>query len=318
MKILVIRFSSIGDIVLTSPVLRCIKTQLNNAEIHYLTKQHFVGLVENNPHVDKVWGLQSDFKSLVNELKKQRFDYVIDLHNNLRSKRIKLHLSASSAAINKLNIKKWLLVQLKKDVMPPVHIVDRYIATASKLGIKNDDHGLDFYIPSNTVLPDNLPSSFVCYAIGGQHATKKLPTNKIVELCDSIPKEIVIIGGKDDVEAGAEIEGACKRVTNLVGQLTINQSARVMEQADVVISHDTGMMHIAAALGKKILSIWGNTVPQFGMYPYRPHPDSKIFEISGLDCRPCSKIGYDACPKRHFNCMNQQPLTDIASHCQPQ
>ena len=312
MKILVVRFSSIGDIVLTTPVLRCLHDQVPGAEIHYLTKQSFVGLLEHNPNVHKVWGLQSSFKELMQQLKTEQFDFIVDLHNNLRSKRVSFALRVPYKRVDKLNWAKWKLVKLKMGVMPDVHIVDRYLAVAKRFNIINDGKGLDYFIPSETVKPNNLPYRFVCYAIGGQHATKKLPVEKIIELAQMIEGDLVLIGGKEDMEVGRHVSARCSNVIDLCGALSINQSALVMQHANTVITHDTGMMHIASALKKKVVSIWGNTIPEFGMYPYKPESSSQQFEVEDLGCRPCSKIGFDVCPKGHFNCMNQQNLSEIA------
>ncbi|MFT5512532.1 MAG: ADP-heptose:LPS heptosyltransferase, partial [Bacteroidia bacterium] len=308
MKILIVRFSSIGDIILTTPVIRCLKKQVKNAEIHYLTKASFAGLLEHNPNIDKVWGLNDNFKELLVALKKEKFEYVIDLHNNMRTKRVTLNLGVNKSRLNKLNWGKWWLVQTKKDILPDIHIVDRYLAVARHFNIKNDDQGLDFFLPEETKIDVKLPANFVCYAIGGQHATKKMPKSKIVELCASMDKDMVLIGGKEDAAIGKEIGRQSQNVINLCGALSINQSALVIKKSTIVISHDTGMMHIAAALKKKVVSIWGNTVPKFGMYPYKPGDGSALFEVPELSCRPCSKIGYNACPKGHFDCMNKQDI----------
>lgn len=313
MKILIVRFSSIGDIVLTTPVIRCLKMQHPGVEIHYLTKKSFRGLLEHNPYITTIWDLQSDFKGLMNKLSFEQFDFIIDLHNNLRTKRVSLALHVPVKRVNKLNLRKWLLVKFKLNRLPDVHIVDRYLEVASKFNLTNDQKGLDFFIPSDTSKIPDLPQDYTCFAIGGQHQTKKLPLPKIIELCNSISGSTVIIGGKEDQAIGQSVKAQCSNVIDLSGKLTINQSALVMRGANSVVSHDTGMMHIAAALKKKVISIWGNTVPQFGMYPYLPGANSVSFEVQNLSCRPCSKIGYEACPKQHFNCMNQQNIDEIAS-----
>lgn len=128
-KVLVLRFSSIGDIVLTTPVVRNLKQQLSGAEVHYCTKSQFRILLENNPYVDKAFYLDKSLNNLIDELKKENYDYVIDLHNNLRSSIIKWRLGKKSFTFDKLNLKKWLLVNLKVNKLPSLHIVDRYMAT---------------------------------------------------------------------------------------------------------------------------------------------------------------------------------------------
>jgi ADP-heptose:LPS heptosyltransferase len=314
-KLLITRFSSIGDIVLCTPVFRCIKEQLPEAEIHFVTKKAYAGLLAKNPYIDRIWVLGDSFSELATSLKAERFDRFIDLHNNLRTKRLSRALGLKRHAFNKINLAKWLIVNLKINRLPDVHIVDRYLATVHHLGVKNDGKGLDFHIPDETELPDALLGigPFVCYAIGGQHNTKKMPLDRIVELTKTIHQPVVLIGGPEDERDGDEIAQQSSNVINLCGKVSINQSALVMKHSTYVISHDTGMMHIAAALQKKIVSIWGNTIPEFGMSPYQSNKDSMIAEVRNLSCRPCSKIGHDKCPKGHFKCMNNIDLRSIAN-----
>ncbi len=312
-KFLILRFSSIGDIVLTTPVVRCIKLQFPDAEVHFATKKQFKVLVENNPYIDKYFLLENSLKNFVKSLQSEHYDYIIDLHNNLRTSIIKLKLGKKSFSFDKLNFKKWILVNLKINQMPDIHIVDRYLKTVESLGVKNDNAGLDYVIPAQDFVQIN--ENFVAYAIGGQHFTKKLPTNKIIEICKNLNSKIFLLGGKEDFETGEIIQKAVgENVINACGSYNLNQSASILQQADYVISHDTGLMHIAAALKKSIISIWGNTVPEFGMYPYltdyaerRP----QIVENKNISCRPCSKIGYAKCPKGHFKCMEELDIDEI-------
>jgi len=325
-KILVIRFSSIGDIVLTTPVVRVLKTQLDNAEIHYCTKRQYAGILEANPYIDKLHFLEENLDDLISVLKTEQFDFVVDLHNNLRTKVIKSKLNKPNKAFPKLNWEKWLIVNLKINKMPNVHIVDRYMQAVAPLEVKKDMLGLDFFIPEKDEIEDDwLPLShrmnFVAFAIGGQHATKKLTLDRMIELCDKINKPIVLLGGKEDVEIGENIEvffsrenespemaeslktlGKKTTIYNACGKYNLNQSASILKRASYVFSHDTGLMHIAAALNKEVYSIWGNTIPEFGMYPYQTK--FTILENKGLKCRPCSKIGFAKCPKGHLKCTN--------------
>jgi ADP-heptose:LPS heptosyltransferase len=325
MKILIIRFSSIGDIVLTTPVVRTVKAQVDNAEVHFVTKVQFKSMFEANPYIDKVHFLKDSVWQLIADLKKERFDFVIDLHNNLRTRIIKTALGVRASSFYKLNWEKWLMVNLKINKLPAVHIVDRYLAAAAPLGVKNDSLGLDYFIPEKDEVPtDWLPEAFrggyVAYAIGAQHATKRLPLERMIELCDRINRPIILLGGKEDAATAEKIEAffaktpesaayedglrALEKKTiiyNGCGKFNINQSASIVRQARYIFTHDTGLMHIAAAFRKEIFSIWGNTIPAFGMYPYRTR--FTIFENNRLSCRPCSKIGYEKCPKGHFKCM---------------
>lgn len=315
MKILILRFSSIGDIVLTTPVIRCLKKQLPGVEIHYATKNAFKGILENNPYVDKVHTLSVSTSDLITELKSEKFDIVIDLHKNLRTMKIKWSLGVTSYSFDKLNIKKWLFVNWKFKVMPHKHIVDRYIETANALGIKNDDAGLDYFIPKNDIVNlSSLPEAYeqtgyVAIAIGAQHATKRLPESKLKELIEKISLPVLLLGGKEDAPMGDIMINHfsnSKHILNTCGKFNLNQSASLVEQSKYLYTHDTGLMHIAAALKKRVISIWGNTVPEFGMYPYKT--EYVLWQVDNLACRPCSKIGFNACPKKHFKCMNDQVL----------
>jgi len=315
LKILIIRFSSIGDIVLTTPVIRCLKQQLIGVEIHYLTKGNFKTVLENNPYLDSLHLLDSRLSNTIKELKNEKFDYVIDLHHNLRTLIIKNKLGVKASSFDKLNWQKWLLVNLKVNKMPNVHIVERYLETVKFLGVCNDEQGLDYFLAKQYSLPDLLPTThqnFVGLVIGAQHTTKRLPNSKLQEICKNLQKPIVLLGGKEDIERGEDIVNGNNHVFNGCGKFSLDQSAFLVKMAASIITHDTGLMHIAAAFNKPIVSIWGNTVPEFGMYPYRVDK-STILEVQGLACRPCSKIGYQKCPKGHFKCMNDINVGDIAT-----
>jgi ADP-heptose:LPS heptosyltransferase len=304
LKILVVRFSSIGDIVLTTPVVRMLKTQLNT-EVHFLTKAPYVSLFKNNPYVDSVFQINKSINEVISDLKTENYDYVIDLHSNLRTQILKLKLGVSAKSYNKLNWEKFLLTNFKTNILPDVHIVDRYLDTVKFLGITNDNKGLDFFLSNaDKVDLNEFPNDYVAIVIGGQHATKILPTAKIISICKKLNKAVLLIGGPDDKARGDEISKASGAI-NTCGNHSLLQSAFLIKNSAYVISHDTGMMHIAAAFKKKIYSVWGNTIPEFGMYPYLSDKNSKMIEVKDLNCRPCSKIGYDKCPKGHFKCMQE-------------
>lgn len=308
-KILIVRFSSIGDIVLTTPVIRCLKQQLPDAEVHFCTKKAFRSIIDHNPFIDKHHFLNESVWDLIRQLRAERYDYIIDLHNNIRSNLIKSALNVPSFTVHKLNLRKWLYVHWKINTLPNQHIVDRYMATVRRLGVTNDELGLDYFIADHervalTSLPYTHQHGYIAYAIGGQHATKKLPLRRMIELCQKIAYPIVLLGGSEDFDNGEAITRALSHqpILNTCGHLTLNQSASLLEQAQSIFSHDTGLMHIAAAFKKEIYSIWGSTTPQLGMYPYKT--SYTVLEKKGLACRPCSKIGYAKCPLGHFDCMN--------------
>jgi heptosyltransferase-2 len=318
-KYLVIRFSSIGDIVLTTPVIRLLKTCRPHAEIHVVTKKKFAPILAPNPYIHKIHVLEDSLFDLIKRLRREEFDFVLDLHRNLRSFVVKVALGEKTFVFHKLNVAKWLLVHFKINILPDVHVVDRYIDVLSGLHVKNDRRGLDFFMPQNTALPAEVEQfckgkNFVALVVGAQHATKKMPIKKVVELCEKINHPIALLGGEMEREMGKTIAVQSPNVYNICGDLDIYQSALLIDKSKVVISHDTGLMHIAAARKKDIISVWGNTVPQFGMYPYYSGKRSKIFEVQNLKCRPCSKIGYQYCPQGHFKCMTEQNYEGMAEY----
>jgi ADP-heptose:LPS heptosyltransferase len=319
-RYLVIRFSSIGDIILTSPVVRCLKNQVKDSVVHFLTKKSYASLVQNNPHIDKVILFDNNLKEVLNDLKNENYDFIIDLHNNIRSRMVIARLKVKSDSFNKLNFQKWLYVNFKINRLPNIHIVDRYMQTIHSLGVVNDHRGLDFFIDDKDVYNDKafdefIKNGFVTMAIGAKHKTKQMPIGMIIELINKLQLPVVILGGDEDFDNGEQIIEQNSNALNMCGKITIGQSAYLVDRSKFIITHDTGMMHIAAAFKKPVISIWGNTVPQFGMYPYMPGKEnlSDIFEVPNLSCRPCSKIGYNKCPKGHFNCMQKQDIEAISS-----
>ena len=329
MKILIIRFSSIGDIVLTTPVIRCLKQQLPEVEIHYLTKASYKAVLEANPYIDKLHFLQDDLQAVIPQLQAEDFAYVIDLHHNLRTMRVKKALGRQSFSFNKLNIQKFILTTIKLNVLPDVHIVDRYMDTVKSLGVKNDGRGLDYFVPEkDKVKESDIPAGhlagYIGVVIGAAHNTKKLPLHKLKELCAAIDHPIILLGGKEDRENGDQIAGVDPhKIYNSCGKFNINESADLVRRAKLIITHDTGLMHIASAFKKPVISIWGNTVPQFGMYPYygalpANTPNDKlpydIMEVRPLYCRPCSKIGYNKCPLGHFKCMEKISIQEVVDN----
>ncbi len=311
-KILIIRFSSIGDIVLTTPVIRCVHRQMN-AEVHVLTKQAFTPILAENPYVNKVHSLEVNLSDVIQELQREKFDLVIDLHKNLRSRQVRRALDCPGVTFDKLNLQKWLLTVFKVDRLPRKHLVDRYFEAIARFGVKNDGAGLDYFIStSDQVDPTQwVNGPYLVLVLGAAHTTKQIPIGKLIAIVEENEQPVLLVGGPGEKAIGDQVVLSAKskkQVFNLAGQLSLGGSADVIRQAAAVITPDTGMMHIAAAFHRPIVSVWGNTVPEFGMYPYFPIGKSreKTIQVEGLACRPCSKIGYDQCPKGHFQCMEQQ------------
>lgn len=301
--------------MLTSVVVRLLRKRYPKADIRFVTKQQFADLVQPNPHLNGVFLLRDSLNQLAAELKGFDPQLVIDLHHNLRTRILKMLIGGRWLAFHKLNVEKWLKVNLKVDRLPNEHIVDRYVETLRTLEIENDNLGVEFFFSEDfhaPTVPTQLKSGFVAVVVGAKFRTKQLPEHKLVELCSGIQQPILLIGGKEDTALGSSIAAQVPHAVNGCGAYALQESAWFIQQAEVVVTHDTGMMHIAAAFNKKIISIWGNTIPAFGMFPYLPEgAESFIAEVEGLNCRPCSKIGYAKCPKGHFKCMEEQDVAQL-------
>jgi ADP-heptose:LPS heptosyltransferase len=326
MKVLVIRFSSIGDIVLTTPVIRCVKKQVPDAEVHYLVKPQYQNILAPNPYIDKIHLLQEDWNAMIEGLRAEQFDYVIDLHHNLRTLRVKKALKVPSFSFNKLNIQKLIFVKLKWNVMPRVHIIDRYLETVRSLGVTNDGEGMDYFIPASgeikiTDIPASHQLGFIAIVIGASFFTKKLPVYKLQELCRELEYPVILLGAKEEYDEAEAIRKASPgNVYNACGKFSLHESADLVRRSKLVIAHDTGLMHIAAALKKPVIAVWGSTTPSFGMVPYyggnylqrNVNPADDV-QVHKLWCRPCTKIGRHKCPQGHFKCMKQIDINEIVS-----
>lgn len=318
-KILLIRLSSIGDIVLTTPVIRALRKHFPLAQIDFLTKECFVPLLENNPHLNHIITLESSLKSTSEKIVKGQYELVIDLHNNLRTKALYALTPVSIywLTYQKKRFRKWATVQFKIPY-PKIHVTDQYFTAVKSLGIENDHRGLEFHLTSEEIketvnVPFTHSAGYAVFSLGATHFTKKMPFEQWELLCHQIKMPIILIGGSEEAEIGAKLEALDDfKIINRCGKITLRQSAALIQKAKYVVTHDTGMMHIAAAFNKKTFSIWGGTVPEMGFYPLL-NDTSKNFqlEVKDLACRPCSKYGRAHCPKGHFKCMKDIDLSPI-------
>ncbi len=319
MKILVIRLSSIGDVLLTTPVLRCLHEQLDNVELHFLTKKVNIPLMEDNPYIDVLHEYTSDYDS-VKTLVREQFDVVVDLHRNRHSRFIRTSLWGKKYIYNKENLRKFLYILTKKNIMSGRHVVDRYLNAVSHLGVVNDNKGLDLYLSAASCCDASrlhikhlkgheLYCVLVC---GAQHHTKRIPTEGISQLCANIPLPVVLLGDENDRQR-LEREGVSvqPKDVNLCGQIPLASSAAMIRDAAVVITADTGLMHVAAALRRPVVVVWGATAPPLGFTPY--HTKYVDCEVPNLPCHPCSRQGGKRCRQGHFACMQQQNWHDVAA-----
>ncbi len=304
---LIIRFNSIGDIVLTSPVIDALNA--HGYEVHYLVKASFKDMLIHDKKIKKVWTLGDHLDEVISELKKESFSVVIDLHNNFRSKKVKRALGAKSLTLAKNRWQLWKLTQTPFKSHREKPIVHRFLDVIKPLGI-------DVASPKTRMVLDgvSLPSSielpsepYLVIAVGAAWHTKRIPVETLIYICQQCQCEhIVLIGDKHDQATAEKIQAQTQRqLVNLTGQLSINQSALVISKAAVVLSGDTGPMHMAAALEVPVVGVFGSTHPALGYTPY--YGDSTVtFQLvqnENLQCRPCTKQGKKQCPKGHFKCM---------------
>lgn len=321
-KILVLRFSSIGDIVLTFPVVAALKSAYPDCQIDYVTKPAFRHLLEACPGLSHIFTLEGPVRQLRKEVNFNAYDAVLDLHHNLRTLLLTAFSGAKVYKYPKNNWNKWLLTKFKIKQERREHVVERYLSTLKQA------FGLEVLAPENPYeIPESAqfsiqdatgfaPGKYVAFAIGAQFATKRLPTDLMIKLLQKVEHPVLLLGGKEDQPTAHEIVAVLggEKVVSMVGQLDIHGSAWLVRNAAALLTHDTGLMHIGACFEVPIHLIWGNTVKDFGMYPFRPEQENCFqYEVENLKCRPCSKIGFQNCPKGHFACMRQQDLDHISS-----
>ncbi|MET4082042.1 ADP-heptose:LPS heptosyltransferase [Pedobacter sp. UYP30] len=318
-KILVIRFSSIGDIIYTTPVVRCLKNRFPDAEIHFLTKSAFKYIYQNNPYLTKLHLLEPKLRDTIKAIKAEDFDLIVDLHNNLRTSIIKFALQIPALTYKKERIKKWLALKFKwTKLIPNKHLVDRYLEAVKPIGVVNDGKPVDYFFAESYQLDQYLPlshqSGFVAFIIGATHNTKRLPNHKIIEICKGILQPIVLIGGSDVKVNGDLIKDAIgEKIVNLCGTINLDKSIFILSKSLKVIGFDTGLTHISGAFNKPLVSIWGGTTPELlGVQPY--HISNSYMVGVDLPCRPCSKFGLEKCPLGHFKCMENIPSDLVVNY----
>lgn len=275
-----------GDIVLTTPVIRALNQQLK-AKIDFLTKPQYVSLLEGNTYINRIFSLNDK----VDFLQKNKYDYVVDLQNNLRSWKIRNKIQTKSFVFNKKSLRRYLLIYFGIDLLKN-HVVDRYFATVASLNVVNDNQGLDFNVSSSIKPEFNTSQSYIAWCIGGTHNPKKLSAKQITQVVSKLKIPVVLLGGNNDLDIAEEIINnvECKSVYNFCGKLSVQESSYLIKKSKMLLTNDTGMMHIASALKMPIISFWGCTKPSLGFTPYMTDPSS-IKIISKRSAKPCSKHG---------------------------
>lgn len=316
--------SSIGDIVLTTPLIRSFKRTFPDSTLDFVVRREFAELLRHNPYINTLYefNAQTGFaglRRLTEKLRQRKYDLIIDAHNSLRSRFIRRKTRPhKSVHINKRVVPRFFLIKLKwKLYRDNVHVVDRYIEPVERFGVQNDNEGLELYVPENILnhVSDQFTElkadrkTIIAICPAAKHYTKRWLKEYFVELAHILISEynayIVLLGGPEDYAYCEDIKRLIgdEHTLNVAGNVSLLQSAAVLEQCGVVVTNDTGLMHIAAARKRNVVAIFGPTVRELGFFPYAKN--STVIEHSGLSCRPCTHIGSNECPKKHFRCMKE-------------
>jgi heptosyltransferase-2 len=306
-KILIIRLSSLGDILLTTPLIRTLKNCNPKLQIDFILREEYEELLKNNSYINKIYKYTNhkfEKQSIFNSLLDEEYDLTIDLQNNIRSKELVRLLKCDKLKFRKNNFKKFLLVRFKINKLkstPPIPV--RYFNVLNNSTL--DEGGLDFFtdndINSNLRDADN----FIGLCPGAKHFTKQWPKEYFIELGNKLEYEgykVVLFGGVKEVKTCNEIEEKLQNALNLCNT-SILQLGADMKMCKAIYTNDSGLMHLASAVKVPVISFFGSTVKEFGFFPY--NAKSVVLENKKLSCRPCTHIGRSACPKVHFNCMKQ-------------
>jgi lipopolysaccharide heptosyltransferase II len=334
-KTLIIRLSSVGDIVLASPLIRLIRKRFPKAQIDFLVKSEYADLVRYNPHLRYVIEFNTrrgfaEVRALRRKIRQERYEAIIDIQGNFRSSFLRSGASSTVLKMNKRRLARFFLVNFKWNIYrsaPAVPI--RYLETVRSLGIADDGGGLELFVPEEARVRvwDQLSKAgidgqgqVVGLCPGAKHGTKRWLREHFEQLAVALVKEdnvkLLLFGGKDDQEACGSIErqviqetGKRSSIVNYVGILSLLETASAMDACDAIIANDSGLLHLAAARKRRVVAIFGPTVREFGFYPFGT--ESKVIEHRDLYCRPCTHIGGQSCPERHFRCMKEIAVEDV-------
>jgi lipopolysaccharide heptosyltransferase II len=328
-RILVIRLSSLGDILLTTPVLRMLREHCPAARIDFLTKVAYQDVLCANPCVDRLWLLEprQGLKEMLRCLRQTRYDVVVDLHRTLRSRLLSHGLLAQhKLTYVKHTVRRALLVHLGWNTLRAMTPVpERYVTALRRLGVTGPLPPLEMHLTAEsraamqTYLQQEFPESLVrpllAVAPGARWATKRWPVERFAavaqELAQAQQAAVVVLGSAEDTQLAQEL---CQRlsvpVLNSAGKLSLLHTAALLQQCHLLLSNDSGLMHMATALRVPVVAIFGPTVQEFGFYPFQACAQVVSAELA---CRPCSTKGSRRCPRGHHQCMQQVTVAQVCT-----
>jgi heptosyltransferase-2 len=321
-KILIIRFSSIGDIILTTTLVRVLKAQYPDACIHFLVKTEYQSLLQHNPYIDQLFTLDkkegfAGLKKLCRQIKAENYDLLVDLHNSLRSRYLRMFAGIRNKRVySKYLFKRTMLVRAGINLYKssrPVYL--RYIDALNGYSLEDDGKGTDIlFSAEDKAYVDELlkqagyneNSKLAVLCPGARHFTKQWPAERYTTVAQHLSVKdqvkMLLLGGPDE-------NNVCEQITstlsppalNLAGKLSLLQSAALLSKASLAVTNDSGLLHLAQSQKVPVVAIYGSTTEELGFFPLPQK--SRVVQVP-LSCRPCSHIGRSKCPKGHFKCMN--------------
>jgi heptosyltransferase-2 len=326
-KILIIRLSSLGDVLLASPLVRSLREKFKNAQIDFLIRSEYIDIVRHNPHLTNVVELNAregfpELRKLKKHIYQEKYHVILDIHKNLRSIYLCWGMQLRGTQIYKIKKQqfvRFLLIKLKINLYQKfksriIPVWEKYLQTADRLGIDSRNGTLELFLPAaaenRTVeFLNGLPGTKweIVVAPGAKHFTKRWPPEYFAELIKQINRgweyQVILVGDNHDKPVIEKILDLIPKniAISTAGFFSIIETSAIIKRAKLIISNDSGIMHIAKAFNRPLVAIFGSTVKEFGFYP--SNKETVVIERAGLQCRPCSHIGRKACPKKHFKCM---------------
>jgi lipopolysaccharide heptosyltransferase II len=324
LKILIIRLSSIGDIILTTPLIRNMKKKFPESTIDFVIKNEFVDLLENHPLINKLYKLEKGInkkplKKIKRQIKNEKYDLIVDLHKNFRSYYLTFRSEAKQIVrYKKFILQRLLLVKFKINLFKKiVPINERYFLSLNRFNIQNDKLGLEIHFNNQIEQKiknyykdflNNKNDLIIGIAPGASFATKRWTLDGFQDVINYFIEhhktKIILFGNKFDRELihSAQISNE-HNILNSAGKHSISETGVLMDHCDVVLTNDSGLLHLTTALKKPVVAIFGSTTEELGFFPSTTN--NIVVQNSDLKCRPCSHVGRNKCPKDHFKCMKE-------------
>lgn len=325
-----VRLSSIGDIILTTPLLRSLRTSYPEAHIAFLIKKPFAELLSTSSYIDELITFDkkegfAGLKKIKQYLRRQHFDLYLDIHNNWRSRYLRVGLNAGKITTYRKYILKrtlliWFKINLYKEIIP---VYRRYFDSVRHLGLHYDGRGTDIQVPAavhdkvkglliNAGYTFTMP--LVILSPGATYYNKRWKSGGFVETARYLIQHrsvfVVVHGGKDDILRCQEIALSIgSHAVSMAGQLSLAESAALLRLSKLVIANDSGLLHLAQSQKTPVVGIYGATTRELGYFPM--DQDSSVIETR-LSCRPCTHNGLNKCPKKHFRCMHDISVNQVA------